>query len=143
MIPFIAAACAVIFAGLAAIHVRWAFRGPGAFTAGVPSRPDGSPVLSPGPVAALGLAALLLASGWFLLERAGLGLDVLPAPLPAIGTAGVAVVLLVRGVGDFRYVGLFKRIRDTPFARMDSRLYTPLVVALAAVAGLVAARGAG
>jgi hypothetical protein len=143
MLPFLAAVGAVTFAGLAAIHVRWAFTGPGAFTAGVPTRPDGSPVLSPGPVAALGVAALLLASGWLLLERAGLGLDVLPAPMPAIGTAGVAVVLLLRGIGDFRYVGLFKRVRDTPFARMDSRFYTPLVLALAAVAGLVAALGAG
>jgi hypothetical protein len=63
--------------------------------------------------------------------------------MPAIGTAGVAVILLLRGIGDFRYVGLFKRVRDTPFARMDSRVYTPLVLALAAVAGLVATKGTG
>lgn len=133
----------VVFAGLAAIHVRWAFVGPDAFTAGVPTRADGTPVLHPGPVAALGVAALLLASAWLLLERAGLGLDLLPVPMPAIGSAGVAVVLLLRGIGDFRYVGLFKRVRDTPFARMDSRVYTPLVLALASVAGLVAIMGTG
>ena len=143
MLPILAAFAAVVFAGLAAIHVRWAFTGPGTFTGGVPTRPDGTPVLSPGPMAALGVAALLLSSAWLLLERAGLGPEVLPAPLPAIGTAGVAVVLLLRGIGDFRYVGLFKRVRDTPFARMDSRVYTPLVLALAAVAGLVATLGAG
>lgn len=143
VIQFFALFGTVVFAGLAAIHVRRAFTGPGAFRAGVPTRPDGAPVLSPGPVAALGVAALLLASGWLLLERADLGLDLLPAPLPAIGTAGVAVVLLLRGIGDFRYVGLFKRVRDTPFARMDSGVYTPLVLALAAVVGLVAALGAG
>ena len=141
MIPFLATLGAVAFAGLAAMHVRWAFAGPGTFTAGVPARPDGSPVLSPGPVAALGVAALLLASGWLLLERAGLGPRLLAAPLPAIGCTGVAVVLLLRGIGDFRYVGLFKRVRGTPFARMDSRIYTPLVLALASVAGLVAAMG--
>ena len=143
MIVFLALFGAVVFAGLAAIHVRWAFTGPGAFSAGVPTRPDGSPALSPGPVAALGVAALLLASGWLLLERAGFGPHLLAPPIPAIGTAGVAVVLLLRGIGDFRYVGLFKRVRDTPFGRMDSRYYTPLVLILASVAGLVALLGTG
>jgi hypothetical protein len=143
LVQFLAVSGAVVFAGLAVVHVRWAFTGPGASSAGIPTRADGSPVLNPGPVAALGVAALLLASAWLLLERAGLGLDLLTAPMPAIGTAGVAVILLLRGIGDFRYVGLFKRVRDTPFARMDSRVYTPLVLALAAVAGLVATKGTG
>jgi len=143
IVQFLALVGTGVFAGLAAIHVRWTFTGPGSFTAGVPTRPDGSPVLSPGPVAAFGVAALLVASGWILLERAGLGPGFLAAPAPAIGSAGVAVVLLLRGIGDFRYVGLFKRVRDTPFARMDSGVYTPLVLVLAAVAGLVAALGAG
>jgi hypothetical protein len=109
----------------------------------VPTRADGSPVLNPGPVAALSVAAQLLASAWLLLERAGFGPRFLPAPLPAIGSTGVAVAFLLRGMGDFRYVGLFKRVRDTPFARMDSRLYTPLVLVLASVAGLVAVMGTG
>jgi hypothetical protein len=143
MVQFLALLGAVVFTGLTVVHVRWAFTGPGGFTASVPTRPDGSPVLSPGPLAALGVAALLLASGWLLLERAGLGPGLLAAPLPAIGAAGVAVVLLLRGIGDFRYVGLFKRVRGTPFGRMDSRFCTPLVLALAAVAGLVAAFGTG
>ena len=143
MIAFLALFGAVVFAGLAALHVRWAVAGPGTFPAGVPTRPDGSPALNPGPVAAWSVAALLLASGWLLLERAGLGPHLLSPPIPAIGTTGVAVVLLLRGIGDFRYVGLFKRVRDTPFGRMDTRCYTPLVLALATVAGLVAALGSG
>jgi hypothetical protein len=143
MIQFLALFGAAVFAGLAAIHVRWAFAGPGTFSAGIPTRPDGSPVLSPGPLAALAVAALLFTSGLLILERGDLGSDLLAAPLPSIGTAGVTVVLLLRGIGDFRYVGLFKRVRGTPFARMDSRFYTPLVLALAAVAGLVAALGTG
>jgi hypothetical protein len=143
MIVFLALFGTVVFAGLAAIHVRWAFTGPATFSAGVPTRPDGTPALNPGPVAALGVAALLLASGWLLLERAGLGPHLLAPPNPAIGTTGVAVVLLLRGIGDFRYVGLFKRVRDTPFGRMDSRYYTPLVLILALVAGLVALLGTG
>jgi hypothetical protein len=38
-------------------------------------------------------------------------------------------------------VGLFKRQRTGQFARMDSRCYTPLVLALSALAALVALEG--
>jgi catechol 2,3-dioxygenase-like lactoylglutathione lyase family enzyme len=39
-------------------------------------------------------------------------------------------VFLLRAVGDFRLVGFFKRVRGTPFARWDTRLFSPLCVAL-------------
>ena len=35
---------------------------------------------------------------------------------------GFAVVFLARAVGDFRYVGFFKRVRGTRFARLDTIL---------------------
>jgi hypothetical protein len=43
----------------------------------------------------------------------------------------LALVLLLRAVGDFHYVGFFKRIRNTRFAKMDTLIYTPLCLALA------------
>ena len=73
--------------------------------------------------------------------RGGIGPGVLPPLVRTAGSAGVTAALLLRGIGDFRYVGLFKRERATPFGRMDTRLYTPLVLGLAALAGIVAARG--
>jgi hypothetical protein len=44
--------------------------------------------------------------------------------------AAVALALLARAVGDFRLVGFFKRVKDSVFARMDSRVYSPLCVLL-------------
>jgi hypothetical protein len=46
----------------------------------------------------------------------------------------------LRTIGEFRYVGLFKRVHSTPFARWDSRLFTPLSAAIAAAAVVVAQR---
>jgi hypothetical protein len=63
----------------------------------------------------------------------------LPPALTRVGVLGVAVVLVARGVGDFRLVGLFKRVRGTRFARLDSCVYTPLCFALAAGSVIVAA----
>jgi hypothetical protein len=43
----------------------------------------------------------------------------------------LALGLLARAMGDFNYVGFFKRVRGTRFARMDTLLYSPLCLALA------------
>jgi hypothetical protein len=59
--------------------------------------------------------------------------------MPRVGTFGVGAVLAARAVGDFRLVGLFKRVRGTRFARYDSLVYTPLCLALAAGCFAVAA----
>lgn len=46
-------------------------------------------------------------------------------------TRGLAVVLFLRAIGDFRLVGFFKQIRDTRFARLDTILYSPLCLVMA------------
>ena len=42
--------------------------------------------------------------------------------------------------GDFKYVGFFKRIRGMPFARLDSLVFSPVCLLLAAGAGWSAMR---
>jgi hypothetical protein len=54
-----------------------------------------------------------------------------PIQLYAWGTWTLAALFLLRGIGDFRLVGFFKRVRGTRFARRDTRLYSPLCLALA------------
>jgi hypothetical protein len=46
----------------------------------------------------------------------------------------------LRAIGDFRYVGFFKRIRDSKFARLDTLAYSPLCAALAVLIGIAAYR---
>jgi hypothetical protein len=45
-----------------------------------------------------------------------------------------------RAIGEFRYVGLFKREHSTRFARLDTWLFTLSCAATALVAGDLAAR---
>ncbi|HEX4406183.1 MAG TPA: DUF3995 domain-containing protein, partial [Polyangia bacterium] len=71
------------------------------------------------------------------LVRVGLG----PSALGRCGAWGVAVALVARAVGDFNYIGFFKRRRATRFASLDSRLYTPLALALGLGAAVIAACG--
>jgi Protein of unknown function (DUF3995) len=43
----------------------------------------------------------------------------------------VMTLFLLRAVGDFRYAGLFKKVRGTRFAKADDRLFTPLCIGVA------------
>jgi hypothetical protein len=52
----------------------------------------------------------------------------------------IAAVFALRAIGDFRYVGFFKRIRDSKFARLDTLAYSPLCAALAVLIGIAAYR---
>jgi uncharacterized membrane protein SpoIIM required for sporulation len=52
----------------------------------------------------------------------------------------IAAVFALRAIGDFRYVGFFKRIRDTRFARLDTLAYWPLCAVLAVLIGIAASR---
>ena len=55
----------------------------------------------------------------------------------------LATLFALRAVGDFRYVGLFRRVRGTPFARWDQWLFTPLCVSIALGSALTALVGQG
>ena len=62
----------------------------------------------------------------------------LPRWVVAFGAPVTAVVLLARSIGDFRYIGFFKRVRDTRFAKLDTRIYSPIALLLGIATAVVA-----
>ncbi len=118
---------ALVFAGLAGVHVYWAFGGRRGAAAAVPETGERA-VFSPSRAATLTVASLLGASVVIVI---GAAQGWRPQLLFELGCVGIAVVLLGRSIGDRRYVGLFKRVRDTEFARRDTWLYSPLCLLLA------------
>lgn len=135
--PFVAWALAAVLVLVSLVHIYWAARGV-VSGASVPSHADGTPVFRPGRVATLLVALALLLAAFVVLGRAQL-LDVPVSPIVLrVGIWGVAATFAARTVGEFRYVGLFKRGSDTPFARWDTRLFTPLCAVIAIAAILVA-----
>ena len=55
-----------------------------------------------------------------------------------VGTFGIAVIFLLRAVGEFKLVGFFKTLTGTPFAFWDTWLYSPLCLAIAVIAFVIA-----
>jgi hypothetical protein len=127
------AAAILILLMLAGVHLYWASGGKAGKGKAVPSA-NGRPVIKPTAfgtaMAAIGLcvmaALLALRIGWpDLPALPGSGVVV------HVGVWLIAAVFAVRAVGDFRYVGFFKKIRDSSFARLDTLAYSPLCACLA------------
>jgi hypothetical protein len=113
-----AAAAAVILTLLGALHVYWAAGG--SFGKGVtlPTR-DGKTVLRPTPMITAIVAAGLFAMAALVAARVAVWVP--------------AAIFFLRAIGDFRYIGFFKRIRDSRFAKFDTMFYSPLCLLLASL----------
>ena len=54
----------------------------------------------------------------------------------------VSVILIIRGIGDFKYVGLFKKVYNSNFATLDTKYFSPLILFLGIGYALLAMFGA-
>lgn len=126
---------------IALLHVGWAFRR--ASEEGLPSNvipagEDGAPIFAPGRAVTLMVAVGLASAGAAALVASGAVDFGGGRGVARLVAGGAALVFLGRTVGDFRYVGVFKRVRDTRYARWDTRLYTPVALGLGALLGYAA-----
>ena len=120
----------LIFLFLSAIHFYWAFGGRWAKDAGIPTNESNSKVISPGFLSTVIIALGLLGFGVFVLaERKILSIPI-PTPVNKYGLWIIATIFLVRAIGEFRYVGFFKKIKHTRFGRNDTNYYSPLCLVI-------------
>jgi hypothetical protein len=120
---------AVALSAVAVLHAYWGIRGEFGRSAAVPEV-DGRPLFLPSRAACFAVAALLAVAVWVLLIGGELLPDLGQRWLGVVGPVAVGLVLLARAVGDFRYVGFFKRVHDSRFAVLDSRFFSPLCLVL-------------
>lgn len=127
-----------IFLFLSSLHFYWAFGGKWGSTAVIPTKNDNAPqkALNPGIAATLIVATGLLAFGLLPLVITGFIHFPLPLWLQKSGLWIIAGIFGARAIGDFNYVGIFKKITHTKFAKNDTKYYSPLcaVISLLAVA---------
>ena len=128
---------AIILFFVAAIHFYWAFGGKWGASAVLPQVNSEKRVFTPSPLMTLAVAVPFLiisvifaqAAGWFNFE-------IIAPYMPTLLLVLVAVFAL-RALGDFKYVGFFKKVKNTDFALNDTKYFTPLC-AFVAVSLLIA-----
>ena len=92
----------------------------------------GKPSFAPPRPITLAVSLALFCAALVVLGRMGLWGEAIPASLFRIGRRILVAVFLARAIGNFKTVGFFKAVRDSPFARWDTRAFSPLCLALAA-----------
>jgi glucan phosphoethanolaminetransferase (alkaline phosphatase superfamily) len=126
MITVISSIEVIIFAILAGIHFYWAFGGKSGGEYVLPTNQEGIKVLNPRAIDSVIVGVGLT----FCLSIYLVHIIQYPFSLPtwyfSVGKWIVPSVFTLRAIGDFKYVGFFKSIRNTPFGKIDTKLFAPL-----------------
>ena len=131
-------ACAVL-ALFGLTHLYWAAGGSAGKQAALPSV-GGAPVFQPSAIGTALVAVVLLAMAAWVAAAAGIFVAPVSHGVLRVGAFVLAAIFVLRAVGDFRYVGFFKRVRGSVFARRDTWGYSPLCVVLAVLIVAAASR---
>ena len=87
-------------------------------------------IFSPSPLSTVVVAIGLLGFGLIALGGTGLFSDGVELKYFRWGNLFIAFIFLARAVGDFNYVGFFKKIKQTKFGKNDTKYYSPLCLTI-------------
>ena len=141
MLVELALTCLIcILVATSALHIYWAFGGKWASKNVIPTLEGDKPLFRITTIPmfpTLMVAVLLIIAAGLFLWHAGVINIGLPEWLRIAGVWTVTVVFFARAIGEFRYVGFFKKIRDTGFGRLDTKVYSPLCLLVGILAVVV------
>jgi hypothetical protein len=119
-----------VFVLLSAIHFYWGLNGKWGLSVSIPTNENNEKVMTPTSVECFVVATGLLAFAIFTLIKIQLIRVDLPSLLPDYGLPFISGMFILRAIGEFKYVGFFKKIKTTPFGEWDTRYYSPLCLAI-------------
>jgi hypothetical protein len=126
----------LIFTFLSLIHVYWVFGGKWGVKQAIPTKESGEHSLSPPPIATIIVAAGLMVFALFYLLKSGLIELEVTGWIFTIGYWFIPSIFILRAIGDFNYVGIFKKIKQTTFGKADSKIFIPLCLSIG-IMGLI------
>ncbi len=137
MVKILAIILAVIFAAIALLHFYWALGGSTSGMAAIPTV-GGRQAFTPSAFATVMVAVAFVLAILVVLGQAGFLGAFIPHWIFRVGTFGIAIIFLARAIGEFKLVGFFKQASDSSFAYWDTWFYSPLCLAIALIAFIVA-----
>ena len=129
---------AVIFCVLSLIHLNWARGGTCGIDNALPTNNEGKRILNPRKIDSLIVGLGLLGFSSFYLHISGIVTLPIPDFISKYVKWIIPSIFLLRAIGDFRYVGLFKKIKNTNFGRFDTAYFIPLCIIISLLGYLIA-----
>ncbi len=142
MVFFLGITCGFIFLALSLLHVYWAFGGVYALGGVIPTKNNENKVFKAPPFLTFLVALFLFVVAMVYINAAHIyDFTFLPKFLKEYGIIIFSSIFMIRAIGDFKYVGFFKKIKETQFAKNDTKYFSPLCVFLGIAGFLIVILG--
>jgi len=123
----------LIFLILGSFHIYWLFGGTWGLKKVIPTKSrEESPLPIP-KFATLIVAMVLYTFSLIYLIKSGFTDLIIPNWISNYGIWVIPIIFFIRAIGEFNYLGFFKKIKDTEFAQADSKLFSPLCLTIAII----------
>ena len=134
--PKLASLLVIIFSVLALTHFFWASGGQWGFESALPTDEEGIRMLNPKKSDSIFIGVVLSLCGLFYWSTFISDNIKLPRWFKNMGVWLIPIIFALRAIGDFKYIGFFKQVKSTEFAKLDTWFFSPLCLTIA-LAGLI------
>jgi hypothetical protein len=124
----------IIFLFLSGIHIYWGFGGKWGYEAAIPTTENNEKLMNPKLKECMVVAIALLILSVLVLIKSGIITYILPNWIQEYGIWIILILFMIRAIGDFKYVGFFKKVKTTKFAQMDTKYFSPLCLLISLLA---------
>ena len=138
MVYFLGWIAFLILMFLSIIHFLWAFGVKWGYKAVLPADEENNLKLKPSKTITIIVACLLaFAAVLYAVKAKIVTVYFVPNLLVNVGLYIVLVVFFIRSIGDFKYVGFFKKTKNTMFAKNDTKYFSPLCLFLSIISMVI------
>lgn len=111
---------------LSLLHFYWTLGGKQWYDAVLPTSTNGLHQLNPSTMACLIVALGLLGLAIITASNLGMFDSYIKRYYFRYGTLAIAILFFLRAIGDFRFIGFFKTVKETRFGINDTQIFSPL-----------------
>ncbi len=126
-----------IFILIAVLHLYWAAGGKNFSGSVLPVTENDVPTFVPGAAVTFAVATGLFFFAFITVAATDIFNAWLNTAFAFYGNCVITLIFVVRVIGDFKYVGFFKKISRTKFAANDTKFYSPLCLLIAFCAAAI------
>ncbi|WP_435262996.1 DUF3995 domain-containing protein [Tenacibaculum sp. nBUS_03] len=126
-----------IFIILGSFHIYWLFGGTWGVKKVIPTKNKQLNNVAIPKIATAMVALILILFGFIYLVKTELINIKLPNIVIEYGYWFIPCIFIIRAIGEFNYVGFFKKIKDTEFAKADSKIFSPVCLGVGIIGLLI------
>lgn len=120
----------LIFLFLAILHFYWAFGGKNGLENAIPLNASNEKIMNPSIISTIFVGIVLLIFGLLNIIKVKIITLALPEIIENYSLWFIAILFSLRAIGEFKYIGFFKKVKTTKFSEMDAKVYSPLCLVI-------------